>query len=798
MRGCGKSLICNAVIERLPCLRSRRPMEADMSAYYVRIALILSVIVLLALNVQAQEAKQESHQLGIEISVPDSDRPSFYVPSKLADSKPIFALIPPIIKSSAKVSKYPLYIKVLPISEDNKVKITVSILYGKAGKIETVEQSKNLDEVNIGSFIKADGDSIEVVKLADYGVTPISIKVISKPRGKGSDSNDSANNIEKAMSERQRRGVDIIKNAASEASSLDDRRSSIRILGKAADALWEKDKEYSRQLFRKAFEDALEYHNDVKDDGLERMTRNLYMSHPDIRLEIIRLVSRRDVRLSQEFIDRYTEEKLREEKERRQIANSNSKVSFDPAFGQVDAASGDKLHLVEQLLEVDKKAAIELGGKAFISGIPQAAGYFFTMLAEKDRAAADQLYSMALERLKNDNAPVPGQLLLLSAYPFGDNQVWISSGQGVNMYKFPVPPNFKIDQALINRFFSVSFYVISRNVELDVAQLPDASARLGAALFAIRVIEPKVAQFQPKLLNSWLELGMRLSAKVADIKLRDGVEKDFQDIAKERQAETTRDLSDKAQQLLNEAQKTTDPNRRDELYQDAAFEADLNSDTDKALNIADRISNVDLRRETKSWINFNAASRAINDNRLDEARYYANEVIAADERAYLFSEMARSSLGRNDKERAQILLEEALQNSSAADDTAEKLRALLVLASVYATIDQERSFQIISTAIVTANRILEYKPERARLVRKFESRSGKKSRVVVQQSQDLDLGTVLSTLARKDFDRALVIAQSLENQSLRLMTLIAVSSSVFARDEKPSANVTKKPSQNEK
>lgn len=759
--------------------------------YHRRVALILSVIVLLALNAQAQEAEQESYQLGIEISVPDSERPSFYVPSKPADSKPIFALIPPIIKSSAKVSKYPLYIKVLPILEDNKVKVTVSILYGKPGNVETVEQSKDLDEVKIDSFTKAEGDSTEITKLVDYGVSPITVKVISKPRRKGSDDNGSANNVEKEILERQRRGVDIIKDAASEASRLDDRRSSIRILGKAADALWEKDKEYSKQLFRRAFESALEYHSEIKDDGLERMTRNLYMSHPDIRLEIIRLIGRHDAQLSQEFIDRYTEEKLREEKQRRQIANSNNKVNFDPAFGQVDAASGDKLHLAEQLLEVDKKAAIELGGKAFVSGIPQAAGYFFTMLAEKDRAAADQLYLMALERLKNDNAPVPGQLLLLSAYPFGDNQVWISSGNGVNTYKFPAPPNFKIDQTLINHFFSVSFYVISRTVELDLAQFPDASARLGAALFAIRVIEPKIAQFQPQQLSGWLELGMRLSAKVSDIKLRDGVEKNLQDIAKERQAQTTRESSDKVQQLLDEAQKTTDPNRRDELYQDAAFEADLNGDTDKALNTAGRISNVDLRRETKSWINFNAASRAINDNRLDDARYYANEVIAADERAYLFSEMARSSLSRKDKARAQILLEESLQNSSTADDTIEKLRALLVIASVYATIDQERSFQIVSTAIVTtANRILEYKLEQARLVRKFESRSGKKSKVVVQQSQDLDFETVLSTLARKDFDRALVIAQSLENQSLRLMTLIAVSSSVFAKNERPSAGVT--------
>jgi hypothetical protein len=677
-------------------------------------------------------------------------------------------------------------VKVLPVTEGNRVKITIFLVYGKPGRIETAEQSDALDETLVDTLVQAEGNSIQVIKLADHGVKPIIIKIVSKTGKKSVDDNENSKPGEDGILELQRRGIDIIKDAASEASKMDDRRSAIRITGKAADALWEKDKEYSKELFKRAFESAIEHHSEIKDDELERMTRNLYMSHPDVRLEIIRLASRRDALLSQEFVEKYTEEKLREEKQRRQAASSNSKVRFDPAFGQVDAASSDKLHLVEQLLMVDKKAAMELGRKSFVSGIPQAAGYFFTMLAEKDRAAADQLYSMALERLKSDNAPVPGQLLLLSAYPFGDNQVWISSGGGVNRYKFALPPDYKIDQSLINHFFSVAFHVISRNIELDLRQFPDSAARLGAALFSIRVIEPKIARFQPKLLDSWLDLGTRLSAKATDVKLREEVERNFQDVSREKQMESAREPDDKIQRILDEAQKTADLNKRNELYQDAAFEADGSGDTDKAMNIADRISDLELRRETKSWVSFNAAVKAINEYRLDDARYYANEVIATDERAYLFSEMAKSAIGRKDNARAQILLEEGLQNSSAAGDTSEKLRALLGIASAYSAIDQERAFQTISTAVVTANRILEYKPEQSRLVRKFDSRSGKKTKVILLQSQDQDFGTVLSGLARKDFDRALLIAQSLENRPLKFVTLIAVSSSVFAGDENPS------------
>jgi hypothetical protein len=752
-----------------------------MAKYRVpAVAVLLLIIEGSQAVAQNVTGEPEVRQLGIEITIPGSDRPAFYVPSKPAGAKPMFALVPPVNKSRKTGENKPLYIKVASFLEKDKLQVKVSVFYGKPGKIEAVDQLKSMDEEVVGNFVMVEGDSVIVDKLGDIGLQPIKVTAISKLVRKAGREENGANDTDGPAQKLRRKGVEIIKDAASAASSLEDRRSAIRIIGKAADALWGIDETYSRQMFIKAFDDAIEYHSEIKDDGLERVTRNLYMSHPDIRLEIIRLVGRRDAKLSQELVDRYAEIKVDEEERRRQMANS--KVKYDSAFGQVDASAGDLLHLTEQLLEIDKKAAFELGRRAFAKGIPQAGGYFFTMLAEKNRPAADQLYSMALDRLSQEISPVPGQLLLLSAYPFGDSQVWISSGDGVNSFRFSVSKDFSLNQSLIDHFFSVSTHVLTRLIEADLSQFGDASSRLGAALFAAKVIEPKIAQFRPELRETWAALTARLLGKVSDVKLRENVESNFQTVSQESGSGKSQSSKDKIQRLLDAAQKTSDLNKRDGLYQEAAFEADLIDDTDQALNIAGRISSLDLRGKTKNWINFNAASKAIKNRRLDEARRYAIEVDATDERAYLFFEMARVAFSE-DKGRVPVLLEEALQRSLGADNTADKLRALLGIASLYLKVDHERAFQVAMDAITTANKILQYGPEQARLVRKFDSQSGKNSKVVINESQDLDLGVVLSNLASKDFDRALTLARSLDNQSLRLMSLISISSSLLAKSK---------------
>jgi histone H3/H4 len=161
----------------------------------------------------------------------------------------------------------------------------------------------------------------------------------------------------------------MIRQAAEDATRLDDHRSAVRIQGAAANTLWEIDREYARKIFQRAFDCAINHYRETRDSDRVQVTRDLSISRPDFRLELIGLVSRRDAALTRQFMEKYVEEKQRELEERRGLPTG----PFDSAFGKVDAAANDLLRIAALLLDTDQKAAYALAQRAFVTGIPQAA-----------------------------------------------------------------------------------------------------------------------------------------------------------------------------------------------------------------------------------------------------------------------------------------------------------------------------------------------------------------------------------------------------------------------------------------
>ena len=586
--------------------------------------------------------------------------------------------------------------------------------------------------------------------------------------------------VDETTVELRQRSINIILLAAEGSTTLDDECSAIRIQSFAADVLWKQEQVRARQLFQSAFAAAITHHHDGKGTEQEQLGNGLSLSKPDLRLEVIRLVSKHDAQLSRQFSDQYVEEKKREQEEKRN-QNKPSR-NYDPAFGAVDEISHDTLHIAEKLLDANRKEAFGLAESAFAKGVPQAAGYLFAEIAERDRAAADQLYLMALNRLQRDKNPVPGQLLLLASYPFGDGNVWVSSGESVNSYSFPVADKFAIDEKIVRRFIATAFIVLARNLEGNVSQLPDANARIGAALFAAKLLQPRIARYNPERSEEWHSLTNALFY-VAGEQTRLGIDKTLNQIHKSAKPQTPMSLDERIKALLDRAQNTNVFAKRDELYQKAVLLANQKPDTAYALEIADKINNREFRKKLRSWLNFEAATRAIGVGKLDEARLYAVEVEATDQSAYLFLQIARIALANKDQVKAQSLLVEAEQKALAAENTPEKLRALVGLIGLYARFDSLHGFDLANEAVRTANKTQNYDTDRARLIRNLETPSGKSLSVSVENTEEFDLGKTLASLAKADFEQALLLAQSLEDKRLGLMAVISVAASVF--DKKP-------------
>ena len=608
-----------------------------------------------------------------------------------------------------------------------------------------------------------------------------------KPAAEAKDA-ESKESKEAEITAQHQRGLSLVREAAQESVSFDDKRSAARVQAQAADLLWKQDPSAARELFEKAFDTAVAHYNDTKDDNLERVSGSSSVGRADVRLEVIRMLGRHDAELSKRLTDRYVEEKKRETEERR-LQNQNKApgaagnqgkapgAGSERLFGPTDPTSGDLLQAARSLFETDMKVALQLVQRAFANGVPQSAPSFLPELARRDRKAADEIYVGALAQLAANPQSHAGQLLLLSAYPFGENRVWVTEGQGTNSYGFNVPPNWQADPVVIQRFLATAMSVLARAVELNPAQTPDAAPRVGTALFAARVLEPKITKYQPAALDEWQALGSRLHALAAENQ-RSGIDGTLNEMARENRTPVPGQVSDRVKELQDRAEKTTNPNERDDLYAQAAMQANRD-DVDRALSLVDKITDLTYRRTVRSWVCFDAANRATNEKRFEDARRYAQDVEATDQRAYLLFQIASAALKEQNRSRAVELLEEAAAYALKADNTAEKLRALLGLTNIYATINPVRGFELMTEAVKTANNVPNYKPDQAQLVRVLMQRSGRGASTNVNSVEAFDLGKTLVILARTDFERALSLAQSLEQKPLRYTAVLALAGTLF-------------------
>jgi tetratricopeptide (TPR) repeat protein len=583
----------------------------------------------------------------------------------------------------------------------------------------------------------------------------------------------------------QQRGLSLLREAAREAAAFDNKRQAARVLAQAGDLLWKHDQTGARELFEQAFETAINYYRDSKDDNTERLTRSSVVNRPDVRLEVMRLAGRHDAALGKRLTDRYVTEKKREVEERlagEQNANAptaEARRGLERMFGPQDPAANDLLSAARTLSESDPKTAFQLVQRAFANSVPAGAPAYLPQMAARDRKATDEIYVAALTRLTLHPQPHAGELLLLSAYPFGEDRVWVANGESTNSYGFGVPQGYSPDPQIIGRFLATAASVLAKAAQLNPAQYPEQLVRVSTALFAARLLEPKVAQYQPELQEEWGVLTQRLLALSADA-TRKGIDQTLGEIARDKNEHQPGGLPpDRTKDLTDRAEKTTNLAERDDLYMQAALQALRQGELDKAFTLADKISDLGYRRNVRSWINFDAAGKALSEKRLDDARRLALEVDATDQRAYLFFQIAGVALKEQQRAQAIELLEEAARYALVADNTPEKVRALLGITNQYAPLDQTRAFELATEAAKTINKLGDYNPDQAQLVRTLALRGGRGANTNVNSVEGFDLGRTLTTLARSDFERALLLAQSLEQKPIKYTTVLTLATLLF-------------------
>jgi tetratricopeptide (TPR) repeat protein len=232
--------------------------------------------------------------------------------------------------------------------------------------------------------------------------------------------------------------------------------------------------------------------------------------------------------------------------------------------------------------------------------------------------------------------------------------------------------------------------------------------------------------------------------------------------------------------LLKQAGEMKDPVQRDLLYFRVVMTLAGKSDFDQALSAIQNINDISFRNGLDSLVRFKAASSLLNKGDLDPAIKYAKSIQDIRSRASLLAKVARILFDKKEPVRASEILADAEQIIRNADEGAQKAQALLVFTEIEARIDPRRGFEVMESTIKAYNEA-DFKAEdktRASTSAGFRL-SSMLTKILNLETHDLSLS--FSLLARADFNRALLLSQTLKKKDRAVLAQLAIFRSILAQ-----------------
>ncbi len=586
---------------------------------------------------------------------------------------------------------------------------------------------------------------------------------------------------------RRTTAISLINTLADDARMFRDAVLRSRVQARSADALWETDNERARALFRRAWDEAevadAEGDRRVAEERARQVRERGHASiqlPPSLRTEVLRLAAKRDHTLGEEFLTKMDEAR---ERELENAATSNERTpdasqpqpARRPDPTEAPPAVAKRLRLAGQLLEDgDTERAIQFADPAL--GSPNSSSLeFLSRLRVKNAVAADARYEAMLVRALADPSSDANTVSLLSSYLFTPG-LYITftadAGSNSNSWgRLPAPAG--IAPQLRSAFFGVAASILLRPTPAP-DQDRTSAGRAGWYMVIARLL-PLFDQFAP-------DRSAALHAKLASL-ASDTPERIRQpgnnalttglvpeDPNRDRVAETLR--------RLDEA-KTSD--ERDAVYIDAVFDA-LRRKDPRAEEFLNKIEDLDVRKQVRAYVDYEAARAAINDKDVTAALKIARAGnLSTIQRTWTLTEVARL-LAKSEPGRAVEVLEEAIKEAKERMDEASKDRAssLVAIATQLIKLDRPRAWDLMSEVVKVSNAAKEFTGEDGRLSARLQTKNGVWS--TSGTAQTFDLSGLFDTLAREDMQRAVNLARNFDGESPRAFATLAIARSALEKD----------------
>jgi hypothetical protein len=517
-----------------------------------------------------------------------------------------------------------------------------------------------------------------------------------------------------------------------------------------ADAYWDLDQNKSRELFTSAFEAALSLKPGTGEasSALRR---------------VITLATKRDAALARGLSQK--------------VLEAGSEKSW---------ARAESMSAALDLLETDTASAAQLAEANAPAGPSMNSAWFILQLAKRDAGTADRVYGAYLSRFAPQTGFGLERLLWLTGYPFGYAEAFGGSLNPAKMVGFSgmrsqgLTPRPALAQAFLDIALHASQDALKR---AGAAEPPRAEALNGLVLFTAAYLLPEVQRYRPQALPLWAQVDQQAQAGTP-APLKDAAAKRIQEIFASRprpgQQEGEAYALGQAEELLTAAENLPGGCKRDTQFAQAALSISFGKDFSRALEVSGRVESEPMREGVRQFLYYDMASAALKRGdpaSLEDAQKYAERVVAPEQRALLYTKIAREVLRRDDRQLASGLLGKTMRLTERVSEPASQASILLAAAAGFADFDAYEGYKALKEAVKIINRAKGLNVDDFRVLRKVSlaCRPGEDTWYGgADGAERFSLFETFADLSGTDVDGALSLARDLDDPSIRIRSLIYI------------------------
>jgi hypothetical protein len=600
-----------------------------------------------------------------------------------------------------------------------------------------------------------------------------------------------AEELEK-KAEREKNAYQLLDQVIDEAQSLRLTENRVRVQVTSADMLWDKNQGRARSLFQMAGEGIAELGrtpqptNNRRPNEAANQDRRAFQ----LRQELVLAAAKHDAQLAYQLLAT-----TKPAAPVVQVANTDQRTPPRPQFNTEENL---EQILLGRIAAIDPKLAAQNAEQMMDKGqFPRTVSEVINQLYRQDADAGAKLADKTVKKIQSANILTNNEAAILA-------QSMLNAGvrqpgpdvAAVNSLPAGVPLGSRVATLEQSAYVDLLSAVIDAALKATPSPRPATTTppapqrgRIGAGQQApVAAVRPaqvnaptdaQIEQANARRLMASLMIAMpvieqQLPTKASAVKAK----------LTELGAGNLQGMGMGAQQFVPQQNPTVDnlmqaaaaaqPPMQNRLYQQAAFKALEEGNTDRARQIATDHLTATTRDSVLQRIQYRELALKADTTRFDEIRQMLNGLQTDNEKLNFLLQLAADAQKANPKLALQ-LLDEAKQMTNRRATSYDNFEQQLRVARAFAPVDPGRSFEVLEPAISQMNELL----AAAAVLNGFEMNMFRDGEMTIMPSNGLTstinrFGQELATLAANDFERAEVLAGRFQIAEARIMTRLAI------------------------